>query len=81
MPPFRALIALGLDRLPEVRISESADGRGTIGFGQPSPIFGRGAGFSSWTPSLDPVPQFLGIENAQAVFDVIQRAASAISQT
>ena len=72
--PYQTLIAVGLERLPEASISEGSGGRGTIRFGQASPVFGRATGFSAWTPSLDPVPQFIGIEDANAVFDLIQRA-------
>jgi hypothetical protein len=67
---------VGLDQLPDASLSESADGRGTIRFGQQAQMWGgRHGGFSSWTPALDPLPQFIGIENARSVFDQIQSAA------
>jgi hypothetical protein len=72
--PFSKFTALGLDRLPDASISESAGGRGTIRFGAPAPVWGGRNGMSSWTPSLDPTPQFIAIENARSVFDQIQLA-------
>jgi hypothetical protein len=71
--PFGKFIAVGLDRLPDASLSEDRNGRGTIRFGQ-QPAFGRN-GFAAWTPSLDPTPQFIGIENARTVFDLIESAS------
>lgn len=72
--PFVDFTSIELDRLPQVRISERANGTGTIRFGQPASLFGPGAGLSMWTPSLDPVPQFLAIPEARKVFDLVQRS-------
>jgi hypothetical protein len=72
--PFSKFTALSLDRLPDASISESANGRGTIRFGDPAPPWGRRNGVSSWTPSLDPTPQFMAIDNARSVFDQVQLA-------
>jgi hypothetical protein len=72
--PFGKFTALNLDRLPDASISEGAGGRGTIRFGEPAPLWGGRNGVSSWTPSLDPTPQFIAIENARSVFDQIQLA-------
>ncbi len=73
--PFGKFTAVSLDRLPDASISESAGGRGTIRFGEPAPLWGRRNSFASWTPSLDPTPQFIGIEDARNVFDQVQRAS------
>lgn len=73
--PFSKFSAMSLDQLPEVNLSESANGRGTIRFGTATPYWANGS-FSSWTPSLDSVPQFLAIEDARRVFDHIQRAVA-----
>ncbi len=70
--PFSKFVALNLNRLPNMEISENARGYGTITFGDGAPFWGR-QGFSNWTPSLDPTPRFLGIESARTVFDQIQR--------
>jgi hypothetical protein len=71
------LTALSLDLLPEVQLSPQANGRGTLRFGPSSASqwawSGRG-GFASMSPALDPTPQFIGIEDAQDVFNQIQRA-------
>lgn len=72
--PFAKLTALSLNRLPETSLVEGANGKGTIRLGQPMPYYGLGYGYSSWTPSLDPAPAFLGIENARSVFEQIQSA-------
>jgi hypothetical protein len=78
--PFAKFTALYLDRLPEISLSESANGRGTIRFGPQTQWWsGRGNNFSGWSPSLDPTPQFIAIENARSVFDQIQRAAQKAS--
>jgi hypothetical protein len=73
--PFLKFTALSLDRLPEASLSEGADGRGTIRFGEALAFGSRSNGFDLWTPSLDPVPQLIGIEGARDVFDKIQRAS------
>jgi hypothetical protein len=71
--PFGKFMALGIDRVLDVQFSEGARGRGTLRFGQPAPFWGRG-GFAGWSPALDPTPQFLAIDDAQSVFNQIQRA-------
>ena len=70
--PFSKFSALSLDQLPGVDLSERADGRGTIRFGQAVPYWTE-SGFYGWTPSLDPVPQFIAIADARKLFDHIQR--------
>ncbi|MGH6822715.1 MAG: PH domain-containing protein [Methylocella sp.] len=72
--PFGKFTAMNLNRLPEASLTESANGRGTILFGQQASFWGRGYGFGGWTPSLDPSPQFIAVENARNVFELIQRA-------
>jgi len=42
--PFRNSIALGIDRLPQIPLSEQANGRGTILFGEQEPFGGAVAG-------------------------------------
>ena len=71
--PSRNLIALSLDRLPECRLFESNDGSGTIRFGTPLSLFVRQGSWAMWTPSIDPTPQFLRIDDARSVFDQVQR--------
>jgi hypothetical protein len=69
--PFSRFVALSLDQLPSTNLTEHGRGRGTIRFGADVPLWG-GRGFAGWTPSLDPTPQFLAIEEAARVFDHIQ---------
>ena len=72
--PFSSFTALYLDRLPDMQISERAGGRGTIRFGQRQSLFGY-RNSAIWSPALDPTPQFLAIDDARRVFDLIQRQA------
>ncbi len=72
--PFAKFTAVSLDRLPDASIIGNAGRRGTIRFGEPAQLWGRRNSFASWTPSLDPTPQFIAIEDAQSVFDQVQLA-------
>lgn len=71
--PFRRFTVLRLGQLPDIDLNERRDGRGTIRFGHAVPVWGN-RGMSGWSASLDPTPQFLAIEDARRVFDLIQRA-------
>ena len=65
--------SLFLDRLPEMRLSQNSNGRGTIKFGSDPPM-----NRMSWTGS--PVPAFEGIEDVVTVYHLIldaQKSASA----
>ncbi len=73
--PFAKFTAVSLDRLPDASITDNAGGRGTIRFGERAPMWGRRNSFASWTPALDPTPQFIAIEDARSVFDQVQRAS------
>lgn len=64
--------AIALDRLPTVKLKSRAAGRGTITFGEASSPF---ANMSVWTPSLDPTPKFLAIDDATRVYNLIQTRA------
>jgi hypothetical protein len=70
--PANAFVALNLERLPGLTLSEGRAGRGTISFGDQAAGYARAASFS-WIPSLSPIPRFLAIEDARTVFDQIQR--------
>jgi len=72
---FNKFVALNVDRLPEIAISERTSGRGTIIFG-PNPSLRMQPGVSGFLPSLEATPRFLEIENARSVFDQIQRLAA-----
>lgn len=68
------MTSLGLDRLPNLQLKERGNHRGTIRFGGPGIVF-PGLGWGIWAPALDPTPQFLAIEDAQHVYDQIERAS------
>lgn len=72
--PFGAFTAVSIDRLPEARLIERKDGRGSIRFGQAN-MFAAG-GFGIWVPSLDGVPQLIGVSDARRVFDMVQEAVA-----
>jgi hypothetical protein len=74
--PFRKFTAINLAQLAEIDLVERANGRGTIRFGNEEPAwgFGRRGGWGSWSPSLDPTPQFLAIDDVRRVYDLVQRA-------
>ncbi|HEV8677881.1 MAG TPA: hypothetical protein VGQ90_00795 [Stellaceae bacterium] len=71
---FGKTTSLALDRLPDMQLSLWLDGRGTIRFGVDPPFLPGRRNTGGWTPSLDPTPQFIGIDDAQSVFDRLQRA-------
>ncbi len=66
---FSQFIALQRGQLPNLEFKSEAQGRGTIRFGAQ---IGRNQPFTGAVPALDPVPQFIGIENAEMVFNLIQ---------
>jgi hypothetical protein len=75
--PFGKFIALALSQLPDISLSERRGGRGTIRFGaEMSMANNRSAGI--WSPALDATPQFIAIEDARRVFDLVQRANQAV---
>jgi len=73
--PFRRFTAIHLAALEEIHLSERTNGRGTIRFGHEESVWGaRGRnGFGTWSAALDPTPQFLAIDDARRVYDLIQR--------
>ena len=72
--PFGKLIAVSLTQLPDISISERGNGQGTIRFGAETSTFNNRS-FGSWSPALDPTPQFIAIEDARRVFDLVQRTS------
>ncbi len=74
--PFSRFTALDLDRLPAVDLKEDARGRGTIRFGAPASIFAN-RNMSAWSPALDPTPQFIAIDEARRIFDLVQKTGKA----
>lgn len=79
--PWSSFEAIALDRLPDVTLTESSHGRGTIRFGREASgnRYGNGAGY--WVPALDPTPQLLGIDDARRVFAMVQERPQATAST
>jgi len=61
-----------LDRLSEVSRTGGFRGRETIRFGAPASIWGGKSRLATFSPALDPVPQFLNITEASDVFSAIR---------
>jgi hypothetical protein len=72
--PFRSNKSLDIDRLPALEFTERGDGSGTIRFGTMSWFANNGMGI--WSPATDPVPQFLRIDHARNVYELIAKQRS-----
>lgn len=75
--PFRKFTAIGLSQLPDIDLSERANGRGTIRFGQGGSMWGNWS-MGLWNPVFDSTPQFIAIDDAHRVFDLIQRSTGQV---
>jgi membrane protein YdbS with pleckstrin-like domain len=73
--PFARFTVISLSRLPNVDLVEGASGRGTIRFGEVQSMWGNRS-VSSWSPAFDPTPQFIAIDDARKVFDLVQRSGA-----
>jgi hypothetical protein len=71
--PLWRFTALNIARLPDITLEERSNGRGTIRFEESD------RRMRAWSPSLDPTPQLLSIEDARRVFDLIQRSRARAS--
>lgn len=63
-----------IKRLPTLEFDERSDGTGTIRFGASAYWF-AGNNFGIWQPTFDPTPQFIRIEHARSVYDLICKQA------
>lgn len=72
--PFPSFTSIELDRLPEINLIGDGNLRGHIRFG-PAASLSIGRPTLAWIPSLDTVPQFLGIAAPSKVFDLIMQAS------
>ena len=68
--------SIDIKRLPTLEFDERSDGTGTIRFGHSGNWF-TGNNFGIWQPTFDQAPQFIRIENARSVYELIQRQAHA----
>ena len=57
---------------PPISLRRMRGGRGTIRIGESNLWMGRGS-FGAWSPTMDPTPQLIAIDDAQRVFDLVQR--------
>ena len=84
--PFANFTSIDLERLPDIQLTGEGEKRGTLRFGVGTSFFGSPGGwpqsryqnFASWSPALDPVPQFLGIEDPSKVFDIVTKARNGL---
>jgi hypothetical protein len=53
------------------------DGSGTIRFGRQPSFWTRSNNYGAMTPSLDPMPQLLAINDARSVYQLIQETQAA----
>jgi hypothetical protein len=74
--PFSKFMAVSLSQLPDANLNERASGRGTVRFGQAASMWGGRQSMGLWSPALDATPQFLQIDDARRVFDLIQNEAA-----
>jgi hypothetical protein len=70
--PFASITTLNLGQLPEIKLKEGQNGRGTIFFGPQSSANNRND-FAGLTPALDSTRKFIDVEGAQTLFMTIQR--------
>jgi len=73
--PFSKFIAVNLGQMVDADLNERANGRGNIRFGRAASMWGR-QNMGMWSPSLEATPQFLMIEDARRVFDIVQKAGA-----
>lgn len=76
--PLASFKALPLAQLPQARLRDEAGPRGTIVFGPEEAFYARHGGLGAWTPALEAMPQFLAIEDAKSVFNLVQRLQSRV---
>jgi len=75
--PFSNFTSIDLERLPDIQLTGEGAKRGNLRFGAAASFLGNQR-MGGWSPALDPVPQFLGIEEPSKVFDLITKASDAL---
>lgn len=65
-------VSLDIAHLPALELTEHPDRTGTIRFGPAASLLGGGNNFGIWQASLDPVPQFIRIDRARTVYELIR---------
>ncbi len=74
--PFPKFTAIAIDPRSDISLDERSHGRGTIRFGEKTSPWNN-PGMGGWAPALDPTPQFIVIDDARRVFDLIQQSGHA----
>jgi hypothetical protein len=69
-----SLQSLDIRHLPAVELKERSDGSGSIRFAQDRFRL-MGSRFGIWSPAMDPMPQFLAIDNVRSVYSLIRQQA------
>jgi hypothetical protein len=73
--PSANFTSIDLDRIPDVQLTGETATRGTLRFGAAAPGYPL-SGYprmTGWFPALDPVPQFIGIQDPRRVFDLVMK--------
>lgn len=70
--PSANFTSIDLERVPDVQLTGETATRGTLRFGAATSAYPFSR-MNGWFPALDPVPQFLGIEQPRRVFDLIMK--------
>ncbi|TGQ09929.1 MULTISPECIES: PH domain-containing protein [unclassified Mesorhizobium] len=73
--PSANFTSIDLDRIPDVQLTGETATRGTLRFGAAAsgyPLSGYPR-MTGWFPALDPVPQFIGIQDPRRVFDLVMK--------
>lgn len=68
---FPSRKSLDIDRLPALELNERGDGSGTIRFASSNWLANNNIGV--WSAATDPTPQFLRIEHARTVYELIAK--------
>ena len=73
--PVRKFTAVPLELLSNMTVSANITGRRTIRFGPAASIFWREDLTWHMIPSIEALPQFIAVDNAQWLMDLIKKAA------
>lgn len=68
------ITSIDLDRVPEINLIGDGKPTGHIRFG-PSTFFPGNRSMLAWFPSLDAIPQFLGVTKPSDIFEILMQAS------
>lgn len=75
--PLAKVTALSLRELGVVNLVEETNGTGTIRFDGSQFTYGRRGLSGYWSPTFDPMPQLIGIDQVRSVFALVQQTRQA----